>query len=73
MSNPTQAPPLLVTVSEAARRLQVSDRHAWTMVARGDLASVLVGGRVRRVIASALDDYVGQLRSAAEPGGDDTT
>ena len=73
VSNSAQAPPLLVPVAEAARRLGVSDRHAWTLVARGDLASVLVGGRIRRVVASALDDYVDGLRSSGVSGGSDTT
>ena len=67
----TQSPPLLITVGEVARRLNTSQRHAWTLVARGDVASVLVGGRIRRVSVFALADYVKRLE--AESGGSDTT
>lgn len=48
---------LLLTVGEAARRLAMSERGAWSLVLSGALPSVRVG-RLRRVAVTDLHDYV---------------
>lgn len=52
--------PLLLTVDDAARALQIGRRLAYTLVMTGQLASVKVG-RCRRVPMVALESYVQRL------------
>ncbi len=54
---------LLLTVEEAARRLSIGRTLTYALIASGDLASVPVG-RLRRVPAEALGEYVTHLRQA---------
>jgi len=62
---PTIDPTLvLLTVEEAARRLSIGRTLAYALIAAGDLASVPVG-RLRRVPAEALSEYVTHLRKAS--------
>jgi excisionase family DNA binding protein len=65
MSTQPADPPLtgaLLTVKTAAGLLAISERQAWRLVMSGDLESVHVG-HLRRVPASAVDDYIAKLRS----------
>lgn len=58
---------LLVSIPEAARRLGISERCAWSMVLGGELPSVRV--RHRRLIAvEALRRYVAGLEKGASRG-----
>ncbi|MFP3989381.1 excisionase family DNA-binding protein [Streptomyces sp. E11-3] len=59
-SDPTLA---LLTVEEAARRLGVGRTVCFRLIASGDLESVTVG-RLRRVPADAVPEYVARLRKA---------
>jgi excisionase family DNA binding protein len=54
---------LLLTVSQAASRLSVSERTGWTLVRSGRLASVKIG-KSRRVPADAVEQFVQELREA---------
>ena len=52
--------PLLMSVSQAARLLNISERLAWSLIARREIASVKLGGRtliprseVERIVANA--------------------
>lgn len=54
-------PRLLLTVEQAARRLNVGRTHLYALMASGDLESVRVG-RLRRIPADALTAYVASLR-----------
>jgi excisionase family DNA binding protein len=56
-----QESPLLVTTDEAAQRLGVGRTMVFKLISRGDLESVKVG-RLRRVPADAISDYVQRLR-----------
>ncbi|GAA1092135.1 excisionase family DNA-binding protein [Kitasatospora arboriphila] len=51
----------LLEVKEAARRLRIGRTTAFALIAAGELESVLVG-RLRRVPAAAIDEYVAYLR-----------
>ena len=48
---------VLVSVEEAARRLNVGRSMAYVLIRRGDLASIKIGAS-RRVPVAALDEYV---------------
>ena len=51
---------LLLTPTEAATQLRISRSSLYVLLARGDLASVRVGGS-RRIPARALNDFVRAL------------
>lgn len=54
-------PRLLITVDEAAERLSIGRTAAYALVSSGELESVQIG-RLRRVPASAVEEYVNRLR-----------
>ncbi|MFJ2418288.1 excisionase family DNA-binding protein [Streptomyces brevispora] len=54
---------VLLTVEEAARRLGIGRTLCFRLISTGQLESVPVG-RLRRVPADALHDYVTRLRTA---------
>jgi excisionase family DNA binding protein len=49
--------PIVLTVPQVAEALQVSRGHVYQLLQSGELPSVRIG-RNRRVVASALDDYL---------------
>ncbi len=53
----------LLTVEEAARRLQIGRTTCYSLIRSGELESVPVG-RLRRVPADAIPEYVARLRRA---------
>ena len=54
---------LLVTVEEAARRLNVGRSTVYGLLQRGELASIRIGA-ARRVLVTALDEFVLTKREA---------
>lgn len=61
---PTDDPTLvLLTVEEAARRLRIGRTTCYGLIRSGELESVPVG-RLRRVPADAVPEYVARLRTA---------
>jgi excisionase family DNA binding protein len=71
MTSPTLPAPttddatlLLLTVEEAARRLQIGRTTAYRLIGTGELESVPVG-RLRRIPAEAIPEYVAKLRREA--------
>ncbi len=58
------SPKLLLRVEEAAQRLGIGRTLMYQLVTRGDVESVPVG-RLRRIPAECLDEYVAALREAA--------
>jgi excisionase family DNA binding protein len=52
---------LLLTVEEAARRLRIGRTLVYQLISSGELESVKVG-RLRRVPAESLPEYVATLR-----------
>ena len=54
-------PRRLLTAEETARRLSIGRTLVYRLMASGDLESVRIG-RLRRIPAIALDDYVHRLR-----------
>lgn len=52
---------VLLTVDEAARRLRIGRSLLYRLIASGDLESVKVG-RLRRIPADCLPEYVSALR-----------
>ncbi|MEU0521256.1 helix-turn-helix domain-containing protein [Streptosporangium sp. NPDC006007] len=57
--------PKLLTVPQAMATLQVSRWTLYTLIRSGELTSVVVGVRCRRIPESALNDYVTRLREEA--------
>ncbi|MFD5317886.1 excisionase family DNA-binding protein [Streptomyces sp. NPDC127098] len=53
---------MLLTVEEAARRLSIGRTTCFALIGSGELESVPVG-RLRRVPADAVRDYVTRLRA----------
>ncbi|GGO77966.1 helix-turn-helix domain-containing protein [Nonomuraea cavernae] len=51
----------LMTVPEAMAVLKVSRWTLYNLIRSGDIASILVGTRCRRIPVSALDTYVARL------------
>lgn len=56
----------LLTVEEAARRLRIGRTLCFRLIGTGELESVPVG-RLRRVPAAAIPEYVNRLRAANKP------
>ena len=61
------APDLLLTVGQAASRLNLSERTGWNLVRTGRLPSVKIG-KSRRVPAAALERFVEGLAEGASDG-----
>jgi excisionase family DNA binding protein len=59
---------LLLTVEEAAERLRLGRTFVYRLIMSGELESVKVG-RLRRVPAECLPEYVAALRGASKAGG----
>ncbi len=55
---------LLLTIEEAAERLRIGRTSMYRLVSTGAVETVTVG-RLRRVPAECLDEYVARLRSGA--------
>lgn len=58
----TPVVPLLLKVEEVAERLNVGRSTAYHLVLTGEIESITVG-RLRRVPADALTDYINRLRA----------
>lgn len=58
---------IVLTVEEAARRLGIGRTLMYALVMAGDVESVSIG-RLRRVPADALTDYVNRLRGIDPTG-----
>jgi excisionase family DNA binding protein len=56
----------LLTVEEAARRLRIGRTLCFQLIGTGELESVPIG-RLRRVPAAAIPEYVNRLRAANRP------
>jgi excisionase family DNA binding protein len=66
-SSRMRSPPgLLLTVEEVARRLRIGRTLVYHLISSGDLESVKVG-RLRRVPAECLPEYVAALRRTRNP------
>ncbi|MFD5784796.1 excisionase family DNA-binding protein [Streptomyces sp. NPDC126933] len=63
VDDPTLA---LLTVEEAARRLRIGRTLCFRLIGTGELESVPIG-RLRRVPAVAIPEYVRRLRAANKP------
>ncbi|MEU1882919.1 helix-turn-helix domain-containing protein [Streptosporangium sp. NPDC020072] len=55
----------MLTVPEVMAKLKVSRWTLYSLLRSGELASVVVGVRCRRIPESALNDYVTRLREEA--------
>jgi excisionase family DNA binding protein len=59
-------PAVLLTVEEAARRLNIGRTTMYALVSAGVVESVTIG-RLRRVPSECLDYFVAALRSSNQP------
>lgn len=59
----------LLKVQEAAKLLGLRERRVWQLIADGELESVQVGSRSRRVSPAAVDAYKA-LRKTVDPGAE---
>ena len=59
-------PRLLLTVEEAARRLNIGRTTMYALVSSGAVESVTIG-RLRRVPSECLDNFLAALRSGNHP------
>lgn len=56
--------PLLLTIEQAAKRLGIGRTTFYALVMAGEIESVPLG-RLRRIPAECLDEYVERLRARA--------
>jgi excisionase family DNA binding protein len=56
----------LLTIEQAAERLQIGRTFAYGLIQRGELASVKLG-RARRVPVQAIDAYIDRLTADQVP------
>jgi excisionase family DNA binding protein len=63
---------LLLTVEEAARRLRLGRTLVYRLISSGQLESVTVG-RLRRIPAQCLAEYVATLRRTRSSGATNGT
>lgn len=56
---------MLITVEEAAERLGLGRTFTYTLIRRGDLPSVKVGG-ARRVAVVDLEQFIDRVREQGE-------
>jgi excisionase family DNA binding protein len=59
-------PRVLLTVEEAARRLNIGRTTMYALVSSGAVESVTIG-RLRRVPSECLENFVAALRSSSRP------
>jgi excisionase family DNA binding protein len=59
---------ILLTVEQAAEKLQIGRSMAYQLIAAGELASIKIG-RVRRVPVRAIEEYVERLAADAQTAG----
>ena len=68
MPTATPAPPLLLTVKEAAALLAISARTLWSLTApRGPIRPVRVRGRSIRCAPSELQRWIDAQQEGAQP------
>lgn len=63
---------LFVSVPEAAQTLSISPTRVWGLIAKGEIPSILLGGRSRRIPVDALKKWADDQTAAgkiAESGG----
>lgn len=60
----TESTPLLLRIEEAAKRLGIGRTKMYSLVMSGEIESVPVG-RLRRIPAECLQEYVQRLRDQA--------
>lgn len=65
MASVTPNPPVLLTVQQAAERLNVPRTAAYVLIASKRLSSIKIG-RLRRVPAAAIDEFI--ARQLADQG-----
>jgi excisionase family DNA binding protein len=53
----------MLEVPDVQRKLKVSRSTVFSLIRSGELRSVLIGGRCRRVPVAALEDYIRSLES----------
>jgi len=58
LAKPDPLPADLVTITEAARRLSISRTAMYTLIQRGEVDTVHVVGRARRVTATSLQALI---------------
>lgn len=63
----TETPRLLFSVEDAADVLSISRTRVFLLLKAGELSSVRVG-RLRRIPAEALNEYVAQLSAVQSSG-----
>jgi len=54
----------LLTIPEVAATLNVSERTTKRLIAAGDIASLVIAGRARRVHPDDVDAYVARCRAS---------
>jgi excisionase family DNA binding protein len=59
-------PTRMLRVNEVAGLLGLSRSQVYVLIARGDLASVVIGGKSRRIPAPAYEDFIVRLQREAQ-------
>jgi excisionase family DNA binding protein len=62
---PAPTNPALLTVAGAAAELSISTRSAWRLIRSGELPSLVVARRLRRVATSDIEVYIALQREGS--------
>lgn len=60
----------LLTVKQAAQRLAIGRSLLYQLIQRGEIRSVVIGRRARRISVTALDEWIEQQQAEAQSGQD---
>lgn len=63
----TNAPPspLLLTIPEVAAKLRISRAAVYTLINKGEIETVAIYGRTRRILDSEVDAFIERRRLAS--------
>ena len=64
--------PLLLTPEEAAEALRVGRTEVFNLLRRGEIESIVIGQRRRRIPVDALEAYVERIRRDQAEGAGET-
>jgi excisionase family DNA binding protein len=56
----------LETVPESLERLRISRGFLYKLIANGEIRSIVIGKRGRRIISSSVDEYIARRLDAGQ-------
>ncbi len=60
--------PKAFNVADAAKQLDLSERHMYRLIATGEIDSFSIGRKARRISGRAIDEYIAKKEAEAKAG-----